>query len=97
MIFRAVFAKNYANQLIREGNLFNERIALVLFLIYLAVISLFVYLAIPMFEPELSYVPEKLLYPAIIMFFLEVLVGISLSLKTKNSNSDPFLTLASDV
>lgn len=70
MIFRAVFAKNYANQLIREGNLFNERIALVLFLIYLAVISLFVYLAIPVFEPDLSYIPEYLLYPVIFGFFL---------------------------
>ncbi|MCD4724816.1 MAG: DUF4271 domain-containing protein [Bacteroidales bacterium] len=70
MIFRSVFAKNYANQLIREGNLFNERIALVLFLIYLAVISLFVYLAIPVFEPDLSYIPEYLLYPVIFGFFL---------------------------
>jgi hypothetical protein len=70
MIFRGVFAKNYANQLIREGNLFNERIALVLFLIYLAVISLFVYLAIPMFEPDMSYIPEYLLYPVIFGFFL---------------------------
>ncbi|NQT78676.1 MAG: DUF4271 domain-containing protein [Bacteroidetes bacterium] len=70
MIFRGVFAKNYANQLIREGNLFNERIALVLFLIYLAMISLFVYLAIPIFEPDLSYIQEDLLYPLIFGFFL---------------------------
>lgn len=70
MIFRAVFARNYANQLIREGNIFNERIGLVLFLIYLAMISLFVYLAAPLFTRSLPPLPDILLYLLIMGFFL---------------------------
>ncbi len=70
MIFRAVFAKNYANQLIREGNLFNERIGLVLFMVYLAAISLFVYLSIPIVSEVDILLPEGLLYLSILGFFL---------------------------
>jgi len=70
MVFRAVFAKNYANQLIREGNLFNERIGLVLFLVYLQMISLLVFLSLPLF-PQLKLPFEgALLYLAILGFFL---------------------------
>ncbi|RLD81275.1 MAG: hypothetical protein DRJ15_04875 [Bacteroidetes bacterium] len=70
MIFRAAFAKNYANQLIREGNLFNERIGLVLFVVYLAVISLFVYLSIPIVSEVEFLLPEGMLYLSILGFFL---------------------------
>jgi hypothetical protein len=70
MIFRAVFAKNYANQLIREGNLFNERIGLVLFLIYLMVLSLFVYLAIPLITKATLPLSGGILYLLIIGFFI---------------------------
>jgi len=69
MIFRAVFAKNYANQLMREGNLFNERIGLVLFLIYLPVISLFVYLSIPLLPQLQLPLSGGLLYLALLGFF----------------------------
>ncbi len=70
MIFRAVFAKNYANQLIREGNIFNERIGLVLFLIYLAVISLFVYLSIPIVSEAEIPLSDGWLYSSILVFFM---------------------------
>ncbi len=70
MIFRAVFAKNYANQLIREGNIFNERIGLVLFVNYLAVISLFVYLAIPLFTTTSVGLSDIMTYFSIVGFFL---------------------------
>jgi len=70
MIFRAVFAKNFANQLIREGNLFNERIGLVLFVNYLAVISLFVYLAIPLFTTASLGLSDIMIYLSIVGFFL---------------------------
>ena len=70
MIFRAVFAKNYANQLIREGNLFNERIGLVLFLVYLQMISLFVYLSLPIFPSIKPPLEGGLLYLSILGFFL---------------------------
>ena len=69
MIFRAVFAKNYANQLIREGNLFNERIGLVLFLVYLQMISLFVYLSLPLFPGISPPFDGGTLYLAIVGFF----------------------------
>lgn len=70
MIFRAVFAKNYANQLMREGNLFNERIGLVLFLVYLPVISLFVYLSLPLLPSINLPLSGGMLYLALMGFFL---------------------------
>jgi hypothetical protein len=85
MIFRAVSAKNYANQLIRDGNIFNERIGLVMFLIYLFMISLFVFLSIPMFSIKIPDLPAGLIYLAIVTFFLvlwilKVIVSRALSL-----------------
>lgn len=70
MIFRAVFAKNYANQLIREGNLFNERIGLVLFLVYLQIIALYVYLSLPLFPEIRPPFDGGVLYLAIVGFFI---------------------------
>jgi hypothetical protein len=62
MIFRAIIAKNYANQLIREGNLFNERIGLILFLNYLAVMAMFVYLSVPLFELQTANIDPGIEY-----------------------------------
>lgn len=42
-IFSAFGAKNYANQLIKERNLFNDRISIPLFIIYILSFSLFIY------------------------------------------------------
>ncbi len=72
MIFRGVFAKNYANQLIREGNLFNERIGLVLFFIHLSMASLFVYLAIPLFDIRQPEVGGLILY----LFIAAAITGL---------------------
>ncbi|MEN8225635.1 MAG: DUF4271 domain-containing protein [Bacteroidota bacterium] len=69
MIFQGVFARNYANQLIREGNLFNERIGLVLFLLYLSTMAMFAYLAIPLFNIRIN-MPPGLIYISIFAFFL---------------------------
>ena len=69
MIFRGIFAKNYANQLIREGNLFNERIGLILFLVYLAMMSMFVYQALPLYNISID-LPPSLVYASILGFFL---------------------------
>ncbi len=55
MVFSAVAAKNYANQLIRDGNLFNERIGLVLFPVYVAVLSLFIFLSLPLLDSSHEY------------------------------------------
>lgn len=55
MVFSAVSAKNYANQLIRDGNLFNERIGLVLFPVYVAVLSLFIFLSLPLLNLSHEY------------------------------------------
>ena len=69
MVFRGIFARNYANLVIREGNLFNERIGLILFLVYLSTIAMYVYLALPLFNitPNLS---PSLTYLSIFGFFL---------------------------
>ncbi len=95
MIFSGIFARNYANQLIREGNLFNERIGLVLFLVYLSMMPLFAYLSLPLFYS----VPESprggLLYILLLAFFaafwlLKVIFinGLSLLFNTREHSND---------
>jgi len=69
MIFRAVFAKNFANQLIREGNLFNERIGPVLFFIYLVVMAMIVFQALPIYDVEIP-MPPPLIFLSLMGFFL---------------------------
>lgn len=43
-VLRAAFSRRYVNQLIREGNLFTERIAITMIILYLITISLLLYL-----------------------------------------------------
>ena len=62
MVFRAVFAKNYANQLIREGDIFNERIGLILFFNYINMMALFVYLSLPLLNIKVPDFPPFILY-----------------------------------
>jgi len=50
-MIRAAFAKNYMNQLIREGNLFKERFSLILLINYALIIPLFIYLSIDLLFP----------------------------------------------
>jgi hypothetical protein len=69
MIFKAVFARNFANQLIREGNLFNERPGLVLFIVYLMVMAMLVYQSLPLFHVEPSF-PYWILYLLLAGFFV---------------------------
>jgi hypothetical protein len=97
MIFRGVFAKNYANQLVREGNLFNERIGLILFLVYLATISMFVFQALPLYNVHLI-TPPGLTYTYIFGFFLGLwflkafMVKVLSLLFNTNENSRNLLT-----
>ncbi len=70
MIFRAVFAKNYANQLIREGNIFNERIGLILFFNYLNMMALIVYLSLPVLNIDMPDIPPGMFYIFLTGFFL---------------------------
>lgn len=98
MIFKAVFAKNYANQFIREGNLFNERIGLVLFMIYLTMMALFVYLAIPL-HTEITFTwPESMVYMAILggftglWFFKVIMVKVLSLLFNTNEYSQELLS-----
>lgn len=46
MIFKAFFAKHFANQLARECNIFKERISIPLFFLYIIVFSMVIYQAI---------------------------------------------------
>lgn len=50
-LIRATFAKNYMNQLIREGNLFKERFSLILLINYALIIPLFIYFSIDLLFP----------------------------------------------
>lgn len=70
MIFSGIFGRNYANQLIREGNLFNERIGLVLFLVYLGMMPLFAYLATPLLNPGSDLPSGGMLYLLLLAFFV---------------------------
>jgi hypothetical protein len=79
MVFSAVAAKNYANQLIRDGNLFNERIGLVLFPVYVAVLSLFILLSLPLLNLSRDYGSRSTNYLFIAggvlgLWFLKVIV-----------------------
>jgi len=71
MIFRGIFARNIANQVIREGNLFNERIGLILFLVYLLSMAMFIYLALPLFNVNFGLSPG-MTYLSIFGFFLSL-------------------------
>lgn len=69
MIFRAVFARNFANQLIREGNLFNERPGLILFIVYLLVMAMLAYQTMHLFNIAYPFRPW-LMYLLLAGFFL---------------------------
>jgi hypothetical protein len=71
MIFQAVYARHYASQLIREGNIFNERVSIVLFLIYLIGFSAFLYEGLKLFSQATGFVPD-------FIFYLKLLAGILL-------------------
>jgi hypothetical protein len=68
MIFKAVFARNFANQLIREGNLFNERPGLILYIVYLMVMAMLAYQSLVLFNVELSF-PGWITYLLLVGFF----------------------------
>lgn len=69
MIFRGVFARNYANQLIREGNLFRERPGLILFIVYLLVMAMWAYQALALFNIGYNF-PPWMMYVMLFAFFL---------------------------
>jgi len=71
MIFQAVYARHYASQLVREGNIFNERISIFLFLIYLISFSIFIYEAFKIFSINTGFMPD-------FIFYLELLAAIFL-------------------
>lgn len=91
LILRAVAARNYANQLIREGNIFYERIGLVLFLVYIISLSLFVYLSIPVLADAGLAIKTPIPFLLILGFFpafwlLKVLYVYVLSALFKTSS-----------
>ncbi len=68
--FKAFWARNYSNQLMREGNIFKEQFGLLMFLLYLISVPLFysislIYL-LPTYESKLSLV----LVTQIVILFL---------------------------
>ncbi|MCK9218583.1 MAG: DUF4271 domain-containing protein [Bacteroidales bacterium] len=42
-IFQAIFSKRFVNQLVRDGNLFNERVSIAYSMVYVLAFSLFLY------------------------------------------------------
>ena len=83
MIFQAVYARHYASQLVREGNIFNERISIFLFLIYLISFSIFIYEALRIFSVNTGFMPDFIFYlkllGAIFIFWVLKVVIIQLS------------------
>ncbi len=67
-IFRAPFSQRFVNQLVRDGNLFSERIALALGTVYLISFSLFIYLLAGRFQwPVVPGVPGIYLFAGILL------------------------------
>ncbi len=68
MVLRGAFARNYANQLIRTGNLYAERPAYVFLIIYLLSFSLFLYILLDHLTNIRQYTAPLRLYAS--LFFL---------------------------
>ncbi len=62
MITKAFTGSRYVNQLMREGNIFNERITLPLFIIFLLNTSVFLWLSASHFALELNIFNNKYLF-----------------------------------
>ena len=71
MIIQAVYARHYASQLIREGNIFNERISIALFLIYLIAFPVFLFEGLKLYSDITGIIPD-------LWLFLQLLAGILL-------------------
>jgi hypothetical protein len=71
MIMQAVYARHYASQLTREGNIFNERISIALFLIYLIAFSIFLFEGLKLFSGITGFMPD-------LIFFLELMAAVLL-------------------
>jgi len=70
-VFSSAAANHYFYQLMREGNLFRERISIPLFIIYLVSISLFIYMLIIYFvPPSFTELQNIKLFSAIILIVL---------------------------
>lgn len=76
-VMRAPFSRRFINQLVREGNLFNERIAFTLVIMYVMVLSQFIYLINIYFH--LFPLPD---IPAYILY-LVIVAGISVYVTVK--------------
>lgn len=76
-VIKAAYSRRYINQLIREGNLFTERISITLIILYLITVSLLLFLInsrITGIRPEM--VPDWLVY-------LFILAGLAVYLFAK--------------
>lgn len=71
-MIKAVFARNYMNQLIREGNFFKERASLLLLTNYVLIIPLFIY-----FSSELLF-PIKGISKNMLVFSYILLIALSI-------------------
>lgn len=87
MILRTAFSWSYSNQLVREGNLFRERISVVLLAVNLLTMSAFIYILFSIFTNITDHFPPFHLY---LMIFLLVLFYWAIKFLATNILGDIF-------
>ena len=100
-IFKAVLSARFTNQLVREGNLYNERTSAALFFIFISILSLLVWQALRLFNvnPPGSYHSFVLFIKILgiisvfwfLKFFTIRLIGAAF--KTQPQNSEYLLNM----
>ena len=94
MILHGVFGRHYASQLIRERNIYNELISLLLFIIYILSFSLFIYESLNIFADKTGFKPTPVIYIYIAAFltlfwfvkvFLIWIIGVIFSTQMRSS------------
>jgi len=71
-MIKAVFAKNYMNQLIREGNFFKERVSLLLLINYALIIPLFIYFSFELLFPFKGISKNIQIYSCILLISFSI-------------------------
>ena len=97
-LFKAFWARNYSNQLIREGNIFKEQFGLGLFILYIISIPLFyafsVTYLLPKYESTLSIllIIQLALLPLIVWIFKVLFVKTTALIFDTSRSSNEVLT-----
>lgn len=97
-LFKAFWARNYSNQLMRDGNIFKEQFGLLLFLLYIISIPLFYSLSIIYLIPKqhldfsLTLVIQAAAFPIILWVYRILFIKTTAFIFKTTKPSDEILT-----